>query len=935
VTSSPPAQSQAPVLEDGTERAYRRTAIRYGLLARLSDWHHGRQDGHAEIPKRPRPGATARVVSTPHRDSLIRWALGAFEKEHENLIRANLEARNSRTAAQSQQRAAQLKLTEARARLAAVSVPLSAQELAARRLGEKHHSDAAIERRRLREHAVKVAAAQAEVRRFASDVDAAQARVEAAQSQIAQNTHLAQVRAGEVHEYAHRRINRYRRHLVRLHRDGGWVNAAMSVAEPELPHWGDPVCEAPPPPQRPVTLAGTAIHVDPSVEVRPLGQRMLFGSDEPPPGEEAEFWQLPELAAPRHFLLTREGPEAFRIKNLGYGQGPFINGRPVSNAPLKPDDYFDFADDRYRISADGAELTKSPLLPAALVVSGLSAPPRLTEMSFVQREREMLAILGPSGAGKTSLFYAIVGELKLKPGGDLYFGDLSLRTHGEQIRDRLGFVPQEESLFRTLTVRRLLRYSYRLRLASRRSQDQRIEDVCAQLKIDGKLDKLVGTLSGGQRKRVSIAVEMLSKPALLMLDEPTSGLDAGMDQEVLRILRDYAREEDGRTVIVITHSTEHLGLARHVLVVAGEGQPVYFGPPDAVLSGLNAASFTDLMNALTSADGKEARQAAARYAEGPQVIEARQAASDVEARTATAARAAGRPPRLRIGLRQLRVLVERQVALLLTRGATSWSRNASLLRRLGGAGSALLPLIIAIGGALLASLVSGADGLGVGRGHQGSLTASAALSLLITLCMLCGQALTYSDIVNDYPSIHREHRTGVLTLPVLTAKWLVFAAVAALQAAIITTIFLCCRPAPVYGEYLGPVAGLFADLIAMTVAAMTLGLLISACTGKLEQAIGVATVASIAQIALNGVASNLSHDRFANFLSMLLPARWGLAATAASVNLRAISPAANQEALWRHSIGQWAFDLSMLGVLTMANFLLARWLLARRLRRMD
>ena len=600
---------------------------------------------------------------------------------------------------------------------------------------------------------------------------------------------------------------------------------------------------------------------------------------------------------------------------------------------------------RYRVStggsspADGSSPAGSaleviPLLPASLIVYGLSAKtdgkPRLTEMSFVQRKNDLLAILGPSGAGKTSLFSALVGELKPE-NGDLYFGELPLRTHGAQIREKLGFVPQDEHLFRTFTVRKLLRYSFELRTATDKARrDQRIVEVCEQLEISEQIDQLIGTLSGGQRKRVSIAVELLSEPTLLMLDEPTSGLDAGMDREVLEDLQKYAARD--KTVIVITHSTEHLGLADRVLVVASGGRPVYFGSADGVLKELGATTYADLMKKLMS----DPEPAATAYQNGPAVIEA---AEEAERMTQVTPDSGGSPAVRRgpvvIGLRRLWVLIRRQIALILTRGSLNRSDTHHPVRRLGGVLTVLGPLLIAGGGATLAGLVSGSDGLGPGHGIHGSTSASTALSLLITLSMLTGQALTYSDIVNDYPTIRREHRTGTLTLPVITAKWLVFALVAVLQALLITSVYLRLRPGPAHSVTLGSVVELFTDLAAMTVAAMTLGLLISAALPKLEQAIAVVTGVSIAQIALNGVASNLSGDLGMNIASMVLPSRWGLAATAASIDLRGISPTANPDALWHHLVSQWTLDLGMLGALTGAYFLLARWLLARRLNKPD
>jgi ABC transport system ATP-binding/permease protein len=595
---------------------------------------------------------------------------------------------------------------------------------------------------------------------------------------------------------------------------------------------------------------------------------------------------------------------------------------------------------RYRIGADRSppadrsSLETGPVLPASLIVHGLSAKtdgkPRLTEMSFVQRKNDLLAILGPSGAGKTSLFSALVGELKPED-GDLYLGELPLRTHGAQIREKLGFVPQDEHLFRTFTVRKLLRYSFELRSAiGKACRDQRVVEICEQLDISEQIDQLIGTLSGGQRKRVSIAAELLSEPMLLMLDEPTSGLDAGMDREVLEYLQKYAATD--KTVIVITHSTEHLWLADRVLVVASGGRPVYFGSADGVLKGLGATTYAELMRKLISDPGP----AATAYQNGPAVTEAVEEAE----RMAQVTPYRGGGPAVRrdpvlTGLRQLWVLIRRQIALVLTRGSLNRSDRHHPVRRLGGGLTVLGPLLIAGGGAAIAGLVSGGDGLGPGHGPHGSTSAASALSLLTTLSMLTGQALTYSDIVNDYPTIRREHRTGTLTLPVITAKWLVFALVAVLQALLITSVYLRLRPGPAYSVGLGPVAELFADLAAVTVAAMTLGLLISAALPKLEQAIAVVTGLSIAQIALNGVASNLSGNAGMNIASMVLPSRWGLAATAASIDLRRIAPTANPDALWHHTVSQWTMNLAMLGALTGAYFLLSSWVLVRRLNKPD
>jgi ABC transport system ATP-binding/permease protein len=581
--------------------------------------------------------------------------------------------------------------------------------------------------------------------------------------------------------------------------------------------------------------------------------------------------------------------------------------------------------------AAAGHASRPPTLIAYRLCAESDGKPRLTDMSFVQRENQLVAILGPSGAGKTSLFSAIVGELTLTKGA-LYFGELSLRTHGTQIREQLGFVPQDEHLFRSLTVRQLLRYSFALRIASTRAdRDVRIVRACEQLKIAGQLDQLVGTLSGGQRKRVSLAVELVAEPALLMLDEPTSGLDAGLDREVLEQLRDCVRQ--GMTAIVITHSTEHLNLVDQVLVVGPGGRPVYFGPPAELLTELGMPSYAALMQQLITDPAAAAAAYQGGYAAREALMEARRTARLPSPRPAEGA---SRSDSL-AGLRQFWVLVRRQATLVRRRGAVNRSdKSANLLRRLSGFLGVFAPLLVTAGAAVLAGLASGVHGLAGSRGLPGpAATPETALTLIVTLSLLSGQALTYSDILSDLPAIRREHRTGTLTLPVLLSKWLVFAFLAVLQSLVITWSYLQVRPGPTYSLVLSPNTELFVDLAATSIAAMTLGLLISAALPRLDQAIVAVTGLSVAQITLNGVVTRLSGRTALNVVSLIFPSRWGVAATGASMNLSRVSLLMSHDPLWSHTVAQWRADLVMLGLLTGMYFVLAYWLLARRLNRPD
>jgi hypothetical protein len=325
--------------------------------------------------------------------------------------------------------------------------------------------------------------------------------------------------------------------------------------------------------------------------------------------------------------------------------------------------------------------------------------------------------------------------------------------------------------------------------------------VCEQLHLDKLMKKRIRKLSGGERKRLSIALEVVKRPRLLMLDEPTSGLDIGLDHEVMEILRNIA--EAGCTVALTTHAVEHLGEADDLLVIAPEGRAVYYGPPRNALAALGFAAddFTSLMTWLRD---KDVAQAAADYLDSPGAKSAREEAAAATAEHGSSHEAAApqggkqRPdrPRTARAIRgsvwsELNVLVHRQIALLAARAASDADAKTSM--RLRATVQPFAPLVLAVAGALLAVQASGSRGL---RTVPGSGSPTAALSLLVTVCALTGQALTYSDVVSEVGVIRRECRTGVRPGCVIAAKWLVYSCVSIVQSAVVTAIFLYFRHAP-------------------------------------------------------------------------------------------------------------------------------------------
>jgi ABC-type multidrug transport system ATPase subunit len=200
-------------------------------------------------------------------------------------------------------------------------------------------------------------------------------------------------------------------------------------------------------------------------------------------------------------------------------------------------------------------------------------------VSFPIPERSFVGIIGPSGAGKSTLLGALTGMRPAGTGTVLY-DNRDLYQDYAELRHRIGLVPQDSVMHTQLTARRALRYAAELRFPSdtrRAERARRVDEVMAELGLTRHADTRADRLSGGQLKRVNVALELLTRPSLLFLDEPTSGLDPGLDKSVMEQMRDLAH--DGRTVIVVTHSVANLDTCDRLLVLVPGGRIAYYGRP--------------------------------------------------------------------------------------------------------------------------------------------------------------------------------------------------------------------------------------------------------------------------------------------------------------------------------------------------------------------
>ena len=285
-----------------------------------------------------------------------------------------------------------------------------------------------------------------------------------------------------------------------------------------------------------------------------------------------------QTVSKKHALISLLANNIYQIQDLGSTNGTFVNGikiRGTTSLNIKDKIFIG----RHQISLEG----RSKNLNQELAISAFGIEKTysdgtkgLKKMDLSIPSKSIVAIMGPSGCGKSTLLKALNGDNPPSKGKVFLFNQ-ELSANWQYLKTQIGYVPQDDIVHQQLTVKQCLYFTAKLRLDNIQDEDidKKINQVLTDLKILSKKNTIISSLSGGQRKRVSIGVELMTDPLIMFVDEITSPLDPQTVEDVLSIMKDLA--EKGTTVLIVTHKPDDLEYMDEVIFMAEGGHIVYQG----------------------------------------------------------------------------------------------------------------------------------------------------------------------------------------------------------------------------------------------------------------------------------------------------------------------------------------------------------------------
>jgi ABC-type multidrug transport system ATPase subunit/ABC-type multidrug transport system permease subunit len=579
----------------------------------------------------------------------------------------------------------------------------------------------------------------------------------------------------------------------------------------------------------------------PASRLRSSSQELVIGRD-----EHCDLTLDYPTVSKRHAVIrTRDGYST--IEDCGSATGLRVNGIPVRKTDLQTGDQISIGP--YRIIFDGEELVERAAADG-LPVEARAVSLKIGNTEILQptdvhlRAGELVAFIGESGAGKTTLLKMLAG-VSNPTGGAIFCGGEAVHSRMNEI----GYVPQFDIVHDQLTVYEAVDFAARLRLPEDTSSQERqirVTRVIDQLGLAERAHVRVNRLSGGQRKRVAVGIELLHRPGAIFLDEPTTGLDPGLEKMLMELFREIA--DTGKTVSLVTHATGSLALCDRVIVMGRGGFKRFDGSPEELLAAFNVDDYDDVY---------------ARLAEGFVPPIQNELAASVPLTPPAPHRS--RPPNKQRFRFQANVLARRYMTLV--------SRDRRNLISI-----AIQTFIF---GVITAILFKG-DVFEFPPSVDRSLTGKAAqlIFLMVTISIWMGSIASAREVVKERSVMAREQAVGVSIGAYITSKLVVLLALVSAQVVVYFMIVLIIQPTDNGGM------PLLLVLIGVSWIAVMLGLVVSAWARSEDQATSLIPILLVPQLLFGGALVTLTDmPGFVRMLTLVIPSRWAYDAGGTAVDM--------------------------------------------------
>jgi ABC transport system ATP-binding/permease protein len=577
------------------------------------------------------------------------------------------------------------------------------------------------------------------------------------------------------------------------------------------------------------------------------------------------------LVSRRHATIDQDSRGNYILRDHSVN-GVFVNGQRVTNSvQLSEGDAIRIGP--FTLTYRSGELEMQDRgAQIRLDADSLVIPKRLDRITLAIEPGQFVALVGGSGAGKSTLMRTLLGIEKTTNGAVFLNGD-NLRQNFNIYRNQIGYVPQDDIVHADLTVEEVLSYAAKLRLPPDTDVQQVVAKTLEDIEMTHRRTAFVKQLSGGQRKRVSIGVELLADPKLFFLDEPTSGLDPGLDKKMMQLLRKLASQ--GRTVILVTHATANITMCDRIVFLGRGGRLCYFGPPAEALDffDVKTGDFADIYNELETGE-TNVQSWADKFRSSPYYQQ--YIVNHFSTGNANGQKSAAPPkPKSVSFFKQLVLLAQRYFQLI--------------FRDLVNLSLALLTAPIGI--SLLRVAVRDKDPL-IGA-PEATLAPLALRVLFVFTCaaIWVGLATSLQEIVKESAIYLRERLVNLGLFAYLGSKFFILSGLAVLQTLLMVGVILIAfkHPEP---SLISWSVGVSITTFLTLLSCVSLGLVVSAIVKNGSQANSALPLLLLPQIIFSGVLFKM--EGVASKFSWLMLSRWSVGAYGSLVNVNAMVPAPTQ-----------------------------------------